>query len=154
MQQVARGARIALDAVFRDSAVDLVDPTTPLVDILDPANVVVVADTVPDNGAGLGLFDFPGGGYLVPSDAAYGVWTARWTGTVDGDLIEALDEFEVVPAVAPPDGDYYVTLAATNRAYVALAGPTAAQTTAQVKALSRQQNGMIRLLLGILDGTD
>lgn len=42
----------------------------------------------------------------------------------------------------------------TNRAYTALPSPTAAQTTTQVKALSRQQNGLIRLLLGALDATD
>jgi hypothetical protein len=41
-----------------------------------------------------------------------------------------------------------------NRTYVALTSPTAAQTTAQVKALSRQNNGLIRQLLGLLDGTD
>lgn len=43
---------------------------------------------------------------------------------------------------------------ATNRAYAQRANPTAAQTTAQVKALSQQQNGIIRLLLGALDATD
>lgn len=43
---------------------------------------------------------------------------------------------------------------ATNRTYAQRATPTAAQTTAQVKALSQQQNGIIRLLLNLLDGTD
>lgn len=43
---------------------------------------------------------------------------------------------------------------AGNRTYVGTATPTAAQTTAQVKALSRQVNGIIRLLLNELDGTD
>lgn len=43
---------------------------------------------------------------------------------------------------------------AANRTYVGLASPTSAQTTAQVKALSRQNNGLIRLLLGLLDATD
>lgn len=43
---------------------------------------------------------------------------------------------------------------AGNRTYATLASPTNAQTVAQVKALSRQQNGLIRLLLGALDGTD
>ena len=43
---------------------------------------------------------------------------------------------------------------ATNRTYVGLANPTAAQTTAEVRALARQMNGVIRLLLNALDGTD
>lgn len=43
---------------------------------------------------------------------------------------------------------------ATNRTYTARQSPTAAQTTAQVQALSRQNNGLIRLLLSLLDGTD
>lgn len=43
---------------------------------------------------------------------------------------------------------------ATNRTYIGTASPTAAVTTAQVKALSRQMNGLIRLTLGQLDGTD
>lgn len=42
----------------------------------------------------------------------------------------------------------------TNRTFLANASPTNAQTLAQVKALTRQNNGLIRLLLNRLDGTD
>jgi expansin (peptidoglycan-binding protein) len=40
-----------------------------------------------------------------------------------------------------------------NRDFLALASPTNAQVVAQVKALTRQNNGVIRLILGRLDGT-
>ena len=41
-----------------------------------------------------------------------------------------------------------------NRTFLAVAAPTNAQVGAQVKALTRQMNGLIRLTLGELDGTD
>lgn len=43
---------------------------------------------------------------------------------------------------------------ALNRAYIALDTPTAARTMAQTKAHARQINGIIRLLLNELEGTD
>ena len=43
---------------------------------------------------------------------------------------------------------------AANLTYIDRASPTAAQSTAQVRALSQQMNGVIRLLLNRLDGTD
>lgn len=43
---------------------------------------------------------------------------------------------------------------ANNQTFLALTVPTNAQTLAQVKALTRQNNGLIRLLLQRFDGTD
>lgn len=135
MQEVARGARVPLDAVFRNSADELVDPVTPLVDILDPANDVIVTDTAPVRSS-LGLYDYPDDGYLVPDDAAFGVWTARWTGTVDGDVNEALDEFEVVAALTPSDSDHYFTVAegrATDATFADIEDDLIAQVRGEVE---------------------
>lgn len=41
-----------------------------------------------------------------------------------------------------------------NRTYLSLASPGAAQNTAQVKALTRQNVALTRLVLGLLDGTE
>lgn len=41
-----------------------------------------------------------------------------------------------------------------NRTYLAIATPTNAQVVAQVRSLTQQMNGVIRLILGKLDGTN
>lgn len=41
-----------------------------------------------------------------------------------------------------------------NKAFLAVASPTAAQVSAQVKALTRQNQALIRLALDLLDNTD
>lgn len=43
---------------------------------------------------------------------------------------------------------------AGNREFLALASPTNNQTLAQVKALTRQMNAVLRLIIGDLTGTD
>lgn len=62
-----------------------------------------------------------------------------------------------VPNTTAVNADTIRTQAAAalqaNRDFVALAGPTNAQVVAQVKALSRQNNALIRNLLGLFDGT-
>jgi hypothetical protein len=42
----------------------------------------------------------------------------------------------------------------TNRAAIAAANPTTAQVIAQVKNLSAQNNAIMRIVLGLLDGTN
>lgn len=90
--------------------------------------------------------------------------SARWDDinlTVTADVPKAT--LEAAVASAPLDTrdtneatirQQAVAALAANKAFVAQATPTAPQLAAQVKALSRQQNQVIRLLLGRLDATD
>lgn len=41
-----------------------------------------------------------------------------------------------------------------NKAYIALTAPTTTQNTKQIKALTKQNNRMIRLLLNLLDSVE
>lgn len=50
--------------------------------------------------------------------------------------------------------DQALTALQTNRDFLAIASPTNAQTLAEVKALARQANGLIRLALDKFDGTN
>lgn len=75
----------------------------------------------------------------------------------DGALVESRTESYEVSAEQVNEEtirDRAAQALAANRTYIALASPSAAQNTAQIKALSRQNQSLIRLLLGLLDGTD
>lgn len=72
--------------------------------------------------------------------------------TADGQMVSTYD--------TDPDGNESTireqaqqSLAA-NRTYLALTSPTAGQNAQQIKALTRQMNGVLRLLLNQFDGTD
>lgn len=69
------------------------------------------------------------------------------TETITYEVSQEQDNHDTISAAA-------AQALATNRVFLALASPTAGQVTAEVKALARQQNGIIRLLLNQLDGTD
>jgi hypothetical protein len=96
MQRVGQGQTIRLDVAYRDGAGDLVDPTTPLLDVLDPDGVVAGNNLVPTRD-GTGRYHYS---YTLAGDADLGVWTSRWSGTIDDAELTDSDEFEVVVAGA------------------------------------------------------
>lgn len=72
-----------------------------------------------------------------------------------GQLVSSTD---VVVSTEEANLDTIYTLAQQalldNRTYLALSSPTNAQNLAQIRALTRQNQRIIRLLLNQLDGTD
>lgn len=72
----------------------------------------------------------------------------------DGTVIRRVASTDPTDAVRGTVSDALLAAIANNRAYVALASPSNAQTTAAVKALARQNVWLTRLLLAQLDATD
>lgn len=74
----------------------------------------------------------------------------------DGNLIE--DEEVQVDVTEEVNGNTVRQLLdaarQTNRAYMALANPTAGQTAAEVKALAKQLNWLMRVVLDRFEDTD
>lgn len=71
------------------------------------------------------------------------VWVSRpWTAGELADLNAATIRTQLDAAIA------------ANRDFLAVGSPTAAQTVTQTRAMARQLNGLLRLTLGALDGTD
>jgi hypothetical protein len=90
-QTVGQGGTIALDAEFKDGSGTMVDPITPQVDIIDPAATTIVTNATPVRD-GLGRYHY---NFAVPTGAPLGIWTAHWTGTINGAGVGADDHFTV-----------------------------------------------------------
>lgn len=95
-ETVGRGGTTTsqMDAYFHDGTGALVDPLTPLVDVIDPSSVVIVDDATPTR-IGLGHYHYP---YTVPTDAVLGAWRYHWTGTINSVPVSGDDYFTVVVA--------------------------------------------------------
>jgi hypothetical protein len=62
----------------------------------------------------------------------------------------------IIAAVQNPSEKLHAaakTAMTVNAAFLALVAPTNVQVVAQTKALTRQMNNVIRLLVGVLDGS-
>jgi hypothetical protein len=94
MIEVAQGGTVRLRASYKAAGGALADPTTPLVDLLDPEGTLVISDAVPTR-EGLGEYYYD---FTAPDDALLGDWGARWTGLIGSDTFEGE---EVVTVLAP-----------------------------------------------------
>jgi hypothetical protein len=101
---VKQGATTSLWAYFRDTNGDLIDPTSPKVNILNESGVEVVSSDDPVNDA-VGVYYYS---YDVPEDAIPGDWTIQWSGVVGGVPVAEDETFEVVFSdyIAPPGGNF------------------------------------------------
>ena len=78
----------------------------------------------------------------------------------DRDTGDELTEAEATPNLKPRQAnriniiDKAKTAHSDNKDYLAIASPTAAQSRDQVVALTRQMNGLIRLVVKDLTGND
>lgn len=92
MQTVAQGGTVTVTAVYETGTGDLVDPTSPTIDIIDADGDELVTNAVPTR-ISLGNYSYA---YVVPADGSLGVWQAHWSGTIDGLTSGGDDFFNVV----------------------------------------------------------
>lgn len=92
-----------------------------------------------------------------------GFITPKWNGTqwIEGATPMKLAEIEtqrlaftMTETNRTNIQDFLKTAITDNKDYIALTTPTTTQNTKQIKALTRQNNRMIRLLLNLLDSAD
>jgi hypothetical protein len=100
MLQVAQGGTVRIPATYEDATASLVDPGTPLVDIIDPSNAVVVNDAVPVRDS-LGEYHYD---FTAAAAAPLGDWVARFSGVVSGGTVTGDETFVVVQPGAVSGG--------------------------------------------------
>jgi len=88
---VEQGRTIRLPADFFSGDIPC-DPTDPRLHVLNPSNDPVATRLVPNRKRpGVYYYDF-----RVAPDAPVGLWTAKWTGTINGELVGGDDKFDVL----------------------------------------------------------
>ena len=76
----------------------------------------------------------------------------QWKSKLDSDHEEALQLVSIANKLTLEEKALQAL--DINKAFLSLASPTNAQLATQLKALTRQSSGVIRLLLNKLDSTD
>jgi hypothetical protein len=96
-----------------------------------------------------------------PTPAGYTAWDASGNQTTSRALTAAeatwlagIDTANTQAANKATIQQQAQTALTNNQTHVAIASPTNAQVVAQVQALTKQMNGVIRLLLNQLDATN
>lgn len=88
---------------------------------------------------------------LVFENSEAEVWATR---TANGGMVEHRPKPNTPPVIRMSLEGKAVAAIATNNAFLALPSPTQAQTLAHVKTLTRENNALIRILLGRLEADD
>lgn len=125
-QSIGRGGTIALDAYYSDGTGTAVDPTSPTLDVLDPAGSVVVSAAVPTK-VSLGHFRYS---HTVDIAATLGLWTQRSYGLVNTVQVGPVDVLFEVVAAGGISGSSGLDLLTLAEAYTAVNDPTNAQAAA------------------------
>lgn len=92
MRTVAQGGTLNFRAQFRLDTGELVDPDEVIVDVLDPASTLSLADQ-PTVRVSQGVYSY---GLVVPVAADLGTWTIDWQATAGALALTAQETFEVV----------------------------------------------------------
>jgi hypothetical protein len=96
MDQVIQGGTFTGNVIYRLSTGALVDPTSPYVDILDPAGNNVSPHTLLTR-SDVGVYHVT---FIVPINAPLGDWTMRYFGIISGAEVSSQQTFNVFAAGA------------------------------------------------------